>query len=237
MDILDVSPGAQPHDSFFSPPHNIQDQEQELAIPRQEIRQVDIARLPRILPMTDDYPRTMSLQELRDWTAQWHGKRGPPTRSERVDYDECERQINDAVSETTMDWEEDEQYMDTCPSPTQRSYAAWTPEYQARRDARKRPLSPPCTPPHLKGPKLYKHQHASPAPPLGSSRIQKTKRNNQRATRRPITRTSRTPAISLHHRRGQVLYWHTLTQYVVVSYEQYLRDYVSLVLTYHHLRY
>lgn len=180
--------------------------------------------------MTDDYPRTMTLQELWDWKAQWHGKRRPPTRSECLDYDECDRQIDDAGSETTMDWEEDERYLDLCPSPTQRSCAAWTPEYQARRDARKRPLSPPRTPPYLRGPKLYKHQHASLAPHAGSSRIEKTKRNNQRATRRPIIRTSGTPAISLHHCRGQVLYWHTPTQYVVVSYKKYLRDYVGPVL-------
>ncbi len=197
----------------------------------------DAARLPRIPRASDDCPQPMTLDELCDWKVKWQSKRRPPTQSEREDYSECDRQWNDAGSETTMDWEEDENYMDRLPSPTQRSYAAWTPGYQARRDARKRPLSPPRTPPHLQGPKLYQHQYANSVPHPGSSRIQKVKFKRQWPPRCPITRTHGTPAISLHHRKGQVLYWHTHTQYVVISYEKYLLDYVGVVSVCDHLRY
>lgn len=229
MDISAISPKAQLQDRLSAPPHNIKDQAQELAIIQRKMEEDDLARLPRIPRVTDDCPQPMSIDELCDWKAKWQSKRRPPTRSERDDYSECDRQWNDAGSETTMDWEEDENYMDRLPSPTQRSYAAWTPGYQARREASRRPLSPPSTPPHLKGPKLYQSQDNSLAPHHGTSRIQKTKRNNQWGPRRPITRTYGTPAISLHHRRGQVLFWHTQTQYVVVSYDKYLQDYVSPV--------
>ena len=193
----------------------------------------------------------MTLQQLWDWRTRWHAKRRPHTKSERLDYDECKRQIDDLASETDIDWEEfdkNEREMDACPSPTQRDHPAWTQTYQleriirkneARRQERKlrreqrkreRPLSPPRTPPHLRGAGLYEQQHASLAPQCESFRIKKSKRDDRKAPRRPITRSTATPDISLHDRKGYVKYWHTRTMYVVISYENYLRNYVSLVL-------
>ena len=217
-------------------------QEQRLsASPQAETDQEAIARLPRIPVMGDDRVTTMTLQELLDWKAAWHAKGRYPTKSERLDYDECDRQLDEVASETEMDWEEferNEQEMDTCPSPTQRHHPAWTQTYQLerelrkykeRREQRKRLLSPPRTPPHLRGPGLRKQQHASQGPNRGSSRITKGKRDNRKAPRRPITRSTATPDISLHDRKGYVKFWHLPTQYVVISYEKYLRDYVSRI--------
>ena len=231
----------------FPLPHATQ--EQRLATPQQENNnQDDMARLSRIPVMGNDRVPTMTLQELWDWRAGWHAKRRPHTKSERLDYEECNRQINDLASETDIDWEEfdkNEREMDACPSPTQRDHPAWTETYQLeralrkyevrreqrreQRRQRKRFLSPPRTPPHLRGPGLYNQQHASLAPNVESFRIKKGKRDNRKAPRRPITRSTATPDVSLHDRRGYVKVWHTMTQYVVVSYEKYLRDYVSLV--------
>ena len=53
--------------------------------------------------MIDDFPRTLSLQELWDWKAAWYGKRRPSTTSECFDYEDCDQQIN--ASNSTMDWE------------------------------------------------------------------------------------------------------------------------------------
>ena len=223
MDTLE----AQPQE--FSPLPRVT-QEQRLSPSQQaNIDQDDMARLPRIPVMGDDHVPTMTLQELWDWKARWRAKGRYPTASERLDFDECDRQLDEVASETTMDWEEDEQYVDAYPSPTERSHAAWTLEDQPRGETRKRPLSPPRTPPHLRGPGLYKQQHASLVPNGESFRIKKGKRDNRKAARRPITRSSGTPNISLHHRKGYVKFWHIQTKYVVISYEKYLRDYVSLV--------
>ena len=245
MDTLE----AQPQESF-PPPHVTQ--EQRLATSQHgNNNQDDMARLPRIPVMGNDRVPTMTLQELWDWRAGWHAKRRPHTKSERLDYNECNRQVDDLASETDIDWEEfdkNEREMDACPSPTQRDHPAWTKTYQleralrkheARRQERKlrreqrkreRPLSPPRTPPHLRGAGLYEQQHASLAPQCESFRIKKSKRDNRKAPRRPITRSTATPDISLHDRKGYVKYWHTRTMYVVISYEKYLRNYVSLVL-------
>ena len=233
----------------FPLPHATQ--EQRLATPQQENNnQDDMARLSRIPVMGNDRVPMMTLQELWDWRAGWHAKRRPHTKSERLDYEECNRQINDLASETDMDWEEfekNEREMDTCPSPTQRDHPAWTEDYQLRRELhkddirreqrkvrreqrkRQRPLSPPRTPPHLRGPGLYSQQHVSLVPNGESFRIKKGTRDNRKAPRRPITRSTATPNISLHDRKGYVKYWRTAAQYVVISYEKYLRDYVSLV--------
>ena len=237
---------ARPQESF--PPSHVT-QEQRLATPQQENNsQDDMARLSRIPVMGNDRAPTMTLQELWDWRAGWHAKRRPHTKSERLDYEECNRQINDLASETDIDWEEfekNEREMDACPSPTQRDHPAWTETYQLeralrkyevrreqrreQRKQRKRFLSPPRTPPHLRGAGLYEQQHASLAPQGGSSRVKKRKLDNRKAPRRPITRSTATPNISLHDSKGYVKFWNTVTQYVVISYEKYLRDYVSLL--------
>ncbi|KAK0506922.1 hypothetical protein JMJ35_010622 [Cladonia borealis] len=222
MDIFE----AQPQEAF--PPPCVT-QEQRLSPSQQaNIDQDDMARLYRIPPMGEDRVPMMTLRELLDWKADWHAKRRPPTKSERLDFDECDRQLDEVASETTMDWEEfdrNEQEMDTCPSPTQRNHPAWTKDYQIGRELRKRPLSPPRTPPHLRGPGLYKQQHAGLVPNGGSYRITKGKRDYAKTPRRPITRSTATPKISLHDRKGYVKFWHTMTQYVIISYEKYLRDY------------
>ena len=222
------------------PPPGVTQEQRLSASPQANTDQEAIARLPRIPVMGDDRVTTMTLRELLDWKDAWHAKGRYPTKSERLDYDECDRQLDEVASETTMDWEEfdrNEQEMDACPSPTQRNHPAWTEEYQRdrrirkyeeRREQRKRLLSPPRTPPHLRGPRLYQQQHASQGPNRGSFRITKGKRDNRKAPRRPITRSSGTPSISLHHRKGYVKFWFTRTMYVVISYEKYLRDYVSL---------
>ena len=221
-------------------------QEQMLEAARQEkYRQDDMARMPRVPVMGDDNVPTMTLQELLDWKAKWLRKSRFTTASENLDLHECNRQIDelDSERETEIDWEEfekNEQEMDACPSPTQRNHPAWTEEYQRdrklrkyeeRREQRKRLLSPPRTPPHLRGSGLYDQQHASQGPNGGSFRITKGKRNKWKGPRRPITRSTATPSISLHDRKGYVKFWHLPTQYVIISYEKYLRDYVSIVPT------
>ena len=241
-------------DTFEPWPHGLfpqPSQEQMLEAARQEkIRQDDMARLPRIPVMGEDHAPTMTLQELWDWKAKRLRKSRFTTASEDLDLHECNRQIDelDSERETEIDWEEfekNEQEMDACPSPTQRNHPAWTEEYQRdrklrkyeeklrkyeeRREQRKRLLSPPRTPPHLRGSGLYEQQHTSQGPNGGSFRITKGKRNKWKGPRRPITRSTATPDISLHHRKGYVKFWHLPTQYVVISYEKYLRDYVSLV--------
>ncbi|KAL8727247.1 MAG: hypothetical protein Q9166_006166 [cf. Caloplaca sp. 2 TL-2023] len=49
-------------------------------------------------------------------------------------------------NETEYDEEEAENLMNNTPSPQQRMYCYWNPEYEARRQARKRLWSPPITP-------------------------------------------------------------------------------------------
>ena len=49
-------------------------------------------------------------------------------------------------NETEYDPEEAENLMNNAPSPDQRLYCYWNPEYEARRQARKRLWSPPLTP-------------------------------------------------------------------------------------------
>ncbi|KAL9098837.1 MAG: hypothetical protein Q9163_005573 [Psora crenata] len=49
-------------------------------------------------------------------------------------------------NETEYDQEEAENLMNNAPSPKQRLYCYWNPEYEARRQARKRLWSPPLTP-------------------------------------------------------------------------------------------
>lgn len=225
MDISQTSLQVEPQPTL--PPPKTQDQEHELANHQRKREKDNMARLPRVPRVTDDCPQPMTLDEMSEWKDLYLMKLRPKTQSERDDYSECDRQFNDAISVTTIDWEEDEEYMDTCPSPKQRTCAAWTPGYQARRDARKRPLSPPRTPPHLRASKLYTHRDPTLTSQPGISKVQKSKPNPRVAPRRPLTRTFGTPAISLHHRKGYVKYWHLRCQYVVISYEQYVKDYVS----------
>lgn len=54
-------------------------------------------------------------------------------------------------NETEYDVEEAEDIMNSVPSPKQQAYRFWNPDYEARRQARKRLWSPPLTPPRSPG--------------------------------------------------------------------------------------
>lgn len=73
-------------------------------------------------------------------------------------YEESQEQVHEMIrqyyqtealsdNETEVDMEEAEDVMNNLPSPKQTTSIFWTPEYQARREARKRLWSPPLTPP------------------------------------------------------------------------------------------
>ena len=68
-------------------------------------------------------------------------------------------------NETEFDPEEIEDEMNNLPSPKQQMHYLWTPEYQARREARKRLWSPPLTPP-LPGMPSYPLQPSQRPPTL-----------------------------------------------------------------------
>lgn len=167
--------------------------------------------LPRIPRPTDACPQPWTLEELLKWKGQWASQQRPMTQSEHDDCSECDRQILRAESDDGFEL-----------------YDSEVERAAARREARQRPLSPPGTPPHLKGSKLYKHRQPALAPQTGTSRVGKTKLSNRVAPRRPCTRSQGTPPISLHDRKGQVKFWHLWCEYVIISYEQYLRDYVRV---------
>lgn len=169
--------------------------------------------LPRIPPMTADIPPAMTLHELWDWKDKWTKLARAPTSQERRDLDECMRQENELGSETTYESDDPKELY-----------------IENRRNFRRRPMSPPPTPPHLKGRTLSRTQE----PFSGiqdSSKVQKRghkKRASRVAPRRPMTRSWGSAGLSLHPlRKGQVIFWPTLTTYVITSYEKYLRDYVS----------
>lgn len=228
MDISQSFPQAKQADTSPPPPRIPRVEDQAIATDQRK-EEDDSSRLPRIPRATDDCPRPLTIDELCDWKAlfQLKLKRRNPTQSERDDAEECDRQWHQTGSVTSEDWSEDDRYMDTLPSPKQRRYPAWCSSYQAKRDARKQPLSPPRTPPHLRIARPYR----DPSPELQSSifRVQKSKANPRVALRRPVTRSGGTPAISLHDRKGYIKLWNLPWQYVVISYEQYLRDFVSSV--------
>ncbi|KAL8781355.1 MAG: hypothetical protein Q9213_006044 [Squamulea squamosa] len=62
--------------------------------------------------------------------------------------DDIENNAAEHLSETStqVDPEEQEDIMNDCPSPTHKYIRFWNPEYEARRQARKRLWSPPLTP-------------------------------------------------------------------------------------------
>ncbi|CAL8585132.1 hypothetical protein XPA_010712 [Xanthoria parietina] len=65
--------------------------------------------------------------------------------------------------ETDVDPQEAEDEMNNLPSPRQKSSPFWNPQYQARREARRRLWSPPITPP-LPGIRYYSLQPSQRAP-------------------------------------------------------------------------
>lgn len=177
--------------------------------------------LPRIPRATNACPQPLTLEQLIDWKSLWARKHRPSTQSERDDHSECDRQINNVASDSNHDLE---------------VYDSEEERNQARREAHQRPLSPPSTPPHLKGPKLYKNRGLSVAPQTGSSKVKKAKSKSRVAPRRPYTRSREAPAVSLHHRKGQLVYWRLPWQYTVMGFDEYLRDFVSWTAPYHQAR-
>ncbi|KAI4282893.1 MAG: hypothetical protein L6R38_002587 [Xanthoria sp. 2 TBL-2021] len=67
-------------------------------------------------------------------------------------------------NETEIDPEEAEDELNNLPSPKQKMSCLWTPEYQARREARRRLWSPPITPP-MPGFRDYSLQPSQRPPP------------------------------------------------------------------------
>lgn len=91
-------------------------------------------------------------------------------------------------SETTMDPEDVEDELNNLPSPKQKMSYLWTPEYQARREARRRLWSPPFTPP-MPGFHDYSLQPSQRPPP--TTRPRSTRR-------RPSPSRNRAPPLSTH---------------------------------------
>ncbi len=163
---------------------------------------------------------------------------------------EEERRIEEEAgdrSETEVDPEEAEEWMDGIESPLQKTCRGWTAEYQARREVKKaarqarrrlkRPLlSPPATPPHM--------ELSGPRPSLGRpsvGRIQKARSRSPRSrSTRPRMYLGRRSAVtrsrsnieahvSLHHRKGMVLCWPnpSVPAPVTMTNEEYYYTFVS----------
>ena len=77
--------------------------------------------------------------------------------------------------ETDVDPQEAEDEMNNLPSPKQKRSPFWTPQYQARREARRRLWSPPITPP-IPGIRHYSLQ-PSQRPPSAIPRLSSQTRN------------------------------------------------------------
>ena len=89
-------------------------------------------------------------------------------------------------NETEVDPEEAEDFMNNLPSPKQTMSIFWTPEYQARREARKRLWSPPLTPP-LPGLPKYSLQPSQRSPPPRRCRRQSSPGRNRPKSSSPST--------------------------------------------------
>lgn len=163
---------------------------------------------------------------------------------------EEERRIKEQAgdrSETEIDPEEAQEWMDDIESPLQKTCRGWTADYQARREVKKaarqarrrakRPLlSPPATPPHM--------ELSRPLPSSGCPsviRIQKARSRSPRSRptrpriylgRRSAVTRSRSNIeahVSLHHRKGVVLCWPTpsVPAPVTMTNEEYYYTFVS----------
>ena len=122
--------------------------------------------------------------------------------------------------ETDVDPQEPEDEMNNLPSPKQKRSPFWTPQYQARREARRRLWSPPITPPMpgIRHYSLQPSQRPPSATPRPSSRarnlrppdfrLQQPPKSPHNAIRkprphRPITRSMKASSLlSLHLRKG-----------------------------------
>lgn len=152
-------------------------------------------------------------------------------------------------NETEIDPDEAEDLMNNLPSPKHRIYRCWNPEYEARRQARKRLWSPPLTPEpgdpkyslqpsqrppsprirrrnrHQRSPSQYPPQQANPVqlqpPPKGRNKVCKSKQPVKSG--RPTTRSMHNlKAVSLHEKKGQVVIGTGGSGSWIATFEQYL---------------
>ncbi|KAL9123833.1 MAG: hypothetical protein Q9217_006778 [Psora testacea] len=149
------------------------------------------------------------------------------------------------TSESEVDEDKVEEYLDRCWSPEKRLSKYWTPTYQARRDARKEAqearriarrnvekhaISPPATPPHLQQQEQAPQAESDVLSmnPEGSA-AQNCRRISRKAPRRPMTRSQGLHRVSLLPKKGMVRFWSLWAPqiYVDMSYTTYLRDFVS----------
>ena len=212
--------------SSSPPPHRSHDSPQGLNNSQSILVSEGRPRLPRVPRPTAACPRPWTLDQIYDWFEQSASIGLRRTYSERGDYDECERQFCVIANESPTDTEDDEDEEDErTPPPVQL--------YPTRRKTYQRPLTPPRNPPHLKQSTFRKAREPNSVLKPNTARIEKVEANTRTATRRPITRSQGNPMISLHHRKGYIRYWPVDWRYIVVSYDKYLRDYVSSVLHSH----
>ena len=105
-------------------------------------------------------------------------------------YEESQEQVHEMIrqyqsvpalsdDETEVDPEEAEDFMNNLSSPKQTMSIFWNPEYQARREARKRLWSPPLTPPLPELPKYSLQPSQRPPPP------RRRRRQSSPACKRP----------------------------------------------------
>lgn len=158
-----------------------------------------------------------------------------------MDEEEFWRQYNETAAQMTeSEVEEDcaEDYLDSLGSPTQRTSKYWTSDYQKRRHARRQAreerqrhaMSPPATPPHLDGQQQAPMANRDvPILQLDRSKVRKGKRSSRKAPFCLRTRTCASDTIMLLPKKGMVRYWQTGNRwsYVDMTYEVYLRDFVS----------
>ena len=150
---------------------------------------------------------------------------------------------------TQVDPNEQEDDLNNLPSPMHRECRFWNPEYEARRQARKRLWSPPLTPePGIPPSYSLQPSQRPPSPRRRTSHSAPSKPQIQRADRslpikprpaqykvakarqlptnsRPATRSTKPPKFaSLHDRKGYVLVRSAKNSSRIVSNEIYLED-------------
>ena len=172
----------------------------------------DGLRFPEFNPQTPSPPPARKLRTLEEITREYDERREREALSE---------------NETEFDPEELEAAMDECPSPDYKTMSCYTPEYLARRRARKPLMSPPPTPPHVKARRKRDSSHRVQKPQKTPPTPQEIRRAKRMAPRCPRTRSKNAESISLHHTRGKVLVQLMPWKFIVVSYDEYLREHVS----------
>ncbi|KAI4127653.1 MAG: hypothetical protein LQ338_003101 [Usnochroma carphineum] len=166
---------------------------------------------------------------------------------EKIERQQAEAAVSE--NETEVDPEEQEDFMNSLRSPQHRHCSWWTPEYEARRQARKGLWSPPHTPDpgHRQLYSLQPSQRPPPPPRSPTRRPKPSKlpvekpqpsqleqphpaqhkvRKNKRVatSRRPTTRSMESSQpVSLHGRKGHVITWSAKDGQVVTSFNDYVQ--------------